>query len=198
MRNRDPNSVSGVKIDVAGGSRLVDALHRGLLHDRRRAGAGPRLERRDRAVVGVAHVVERRDVEPAFHREPPQEVVAVLGGANRAGERRNQHLPLARRDHVGEQARAARGSRTSRRRRSRPAGRAGPGPPRAARSRRAASSSRRWCSPTRTRPRTPARRNRRPGSATRGSGAERPPRAAPAAPVSPAGTPARTPRRPDR
>ena len=60
---------------------MIGALHRRLLHDRRRAGAGLRLERRDRAVGRVADVVEGRDVHAALGGEPAVEV---------AGDRRRR------------------------------------------------------------------------------------------------------------
>ena len=126
----------------------------------------------------------------------PQEVVSRSGAAANARDQiRNQHLPFAGRDHVGEQRERLRvderhGAADHDQRRGERRGR-----PRATASPPAAASSRRWCSPIRTRPRRRARRSRGPASAIRGSEAARRTRAAPAAPAWAAGTPARTRRR---
>ena len=78
-------------------------LQRGFADDRRCTAAFARHERRDGSVVGVLHVVEGRHVEPAFHDEPPQQIVAIGCGREGTYERRNQCFALTGGDDVGKQ-----------------------------------------------------------------------------------------------
>ena len=93
--------MSGVKIDVAGGSSCSVVLTAAL---RTVAGAsGLRLECRDHAVRAVAHVVELGDVEAATPRQPGEHFVALARLPEHVGQVGDQGLAFAGGDHVGEQ-----------------------------------------------------------------------------------------------
>ena len=48
------------------------------------------------------NVIERRDIEAPFRREPAEQIVAIPGGVNRAREQGNEQLPFAGGDDVGK------------------------------------------------------------------------------------------------
>jgi hypothetical protein len=81
----------------------VGRLQRGLLDDRRRAGAVLRHERLDRAVVLVADVVERRDVEASLGGQPAQQIFAIRCGLVRGQQRRDERFAFPGGDDVGKQ-----------------------------------------------------------------------------------------------
>ena len=104
MRKREPNSVSGVKMLVAGGSTASVVFSAAL-----RTGSGARARCRVARRTGRAcrrrRTAARRTTacRSRVPREKPQEVGASARGRKGAAQRRNQHFALAGGDHVGKQ-----------------------------------------------------------------------------------------------